>query len=121
MRTKDGFSVVLSIALHVFATLPGAGNKTGKMQVTYIYRVSCSNMREVLFKAYYFLKSQRIVCELLHQYTYTCPSQGRYLHTEQYKQSKRTDIHALSGIPTHDPSVRAGEDRSCVRPLEIYH
>jgi hypothetical protein len=27
-----------------------------------------------------------------------------------------TDIHALSGIRTHDPSVRAGEDSSCLRP-----
>jgi hypothetical protein len=27
-----------------------------------------------------------------------------------------TDIHAWSGIRTHDPSVRAGEDGSCVRP-----
>jgi hypothetical protein len=37
------------------------------------------------------------------------PSQGRYL----------TDIHALSEVRTHDPSVRAGEDvhflcRSCL-------
>jgi hypothetical protein len=39
------------------------------------------------------------------------PSQGRYLHTEQHK-----DIHALSGIRTHDPSVRAGKDGSCLRP-----
>jgi hypothetical protein len=34
-------------------------------------------------------------------------SQGRYLHT---------DIHAFSGIRTHDPSVRASEDSSCLRP-----
>jgi hypothetical protein len=27
-----------------------------------------------------------------------------------------TDIHALSGIRTHDPSVRASEDSSCLRP-----
>jgi hypothetical protein len=39
------------------------------------------------------------------------PSQGRYLHTEW----THTDIHASSGIPTHDPSVRAGEDGSCIR------
>jgi hypothetical protein len=32
------------------------------------------------------------------------PSQGRYLHTEQHKHR---DIHALSGIRAHDPSVRA--------------
>jgi hypothetical protein len=27
------------------------------------------------------------------------------------------NIHALSGIRTHDPSVRASEDSSCLRPL----
>jgi hypothetical protein len=27
-----------------------------------------------------------------------------------------TDIHASSGNRTHDPSVRAGEDGSCLRP-----
>jgi hypothetical protein len=27
-----------------------------------------------------------------------------------------TDIHALSGIRTHDPSVQASEDISCLRP-----
>jgi hypothetical protein len=28
----------------------------------------------------------------------------------------QTDIHALSGIRTHDPSVWGGEDSSCLRP-----
>jgi hypothetical protein len=41
-------------------------------------------------------------------------SQGRYLHTEQHKQNKRTDIHASSGIRTHDPNVRAGEEVSTI-------
>jgi hypothetical protein len=47
------------------------------------------------------------------------PSQGRYLHTEQHKHriNLYTNIHILSGIRTHDPSVRANEDSSCVRPL----
>jgi hypothetical protein len=45
------------------------------------------------------------------------PSQGRYLHTEQPKHRKtHTDIHASSAIRTHDPSVCAGEDNSCLRP-----
>jgi hypothetical protein len=38
-------------------------------------------------------------------------SQGRYLHTEQHKQNKRTNIHALTGIRTHKPSVRASDER----------
>jgi hypothetical protein len=38
------------------------------------------------------------------------PSQGRYLHTEQ----THTDIHVLSEIRTHDSSVRASEDGSCL-------
>jgi hypothetical protein len=36
------------------------------------------------------------------------PSQGRYL--------TQTDIHASSGIRTHDSRVRASEDGSCLRP-----
>jgi hypothetical protein len=45
------------------------------------------------------------------------PSQGRYLHTELHKHRihAHTDIHALSRIRTHDPSVRASEDSSCLR------
>jgi hypothetical protein len=40
------------------------------------------------------------------------PSQSFYLHTEQHKhrlKARNTDIHALSGIQSHDPSVRARE------------
>jgi hypothetical protein len=46
------------------------------------------------------------------------PSQGLYLHRVQHKHriNVHTDIHALSGIRTHDPSVRANEDISCRRP-----
>jgi hypothetical protein len=32
------------------------------------------------------------------------------------QDNTNTDIHALSGIRTHDPSVRAREDSSCLRP-----
>jgi hypothetical protein len=31
-------------------------------------------------------------------------------------RTTHTDIHALSGIRTHDPSIQAGEDGSCLRP-----
>jgi hypothetical protein len=41
------------------------------------------------------------------------PTQGRYLHKHRTKQ---TNIRTLSGIGTHDPSVRASEDISCLRP-----
>jgi hypothetical protein len=46
------------------------------------------------------------------------PSQGRYLHTGRHKHriNAHTDIYVLSGIRTHDLSVRAGEDSSCLRP-----
>jgi hypothetical protein len=43
------------------------------------------------------------------------PSQGRYLHTEQHKHIINTDIHALSGIRTHNRSVRAREHSSWLR------
>jgi hypothetical protein len=38
-------------------------------------------------------------------------SQGRYLHTGQHKHriKAHTDIHASSGIRSHDPSLRASE------------
>jgi hypothetical protein len=45
--------------------------------------------------------------------------QGRYLNTWQQKQNKgiRTpNIHVLSRIRTHDPSVRASEENLCLRP-----
>jgi hypothetical protein len=48
----------------------------------------------------------------------TRPSQGRYLHTGQNKLriNAHTDIHALIGIRTHDFSVRASEENSCLKP-----
>jgi hypothetical protein len=42
-------------------------------------------------------------------------SQGRYLHRTTRTQ-KKTDIHASSGLRTHDPSVCVGEDISCLWP-----
>jgi hypothetical protein len=48
------------------------------------------------------------------------PSQGRNLDTGQHKHkiNEHTDIHALSRIRTRDPSVRATEDSSCLRPSD---
>jgi hypothetical protein len=47
------------------------------------------------------------------------PSNGRCRNTGQQIQNRRIhtpNIHAMSGIQTHDPSVRASEDSSCLRP-----
>jgi hypothetical protein len=44
------------------------------------------------------------------------PTQGRYLHTGRTQNNEHTVIHALSAIRTHDPSVRASEDSSCLTP-----
>jgi hypothetical protein len=46
------------------------------------------------------------------------PSRGHYLHTQDSTNTEKThiDIHASYGILTHDPSVWAGEDSSCLRP-----
>jgi hypothetical protein len=46
------------------------------------------------------------------------PTQDHYLHRTTKTQNKHTDIHALSGIRTYDPSVRASEDISCLRPRD---
>jgi hypothetical protein len=43
------------------------------------------------------------------------PSQGRYLAQTQNKHRHP----CLSGLRTHDPSVRVGEDISCLRPRGI--
>jgi hypothetical protein len=37
-------------------------------------------------------------------------------HRTTHRINAHIDIHALSGIGTHDPSVRAGEDSSCLKP-----
>jgi hypothetical protein len=52
-------------------------------------------------------------------------SQGRYLHTGQHKHridayTHTLNIHVLSGIRTHDPSVRASEDSSSLKvPIHV--
>jgi hypothetical protein len=40
----------------------------------------------------------------------------RYRYPRKPWLNRNTDIHASSGIRTHDPSVRASEDSSCLRP-----
>jgi hypothetical protein len=43
---------------------------------------------------------------------------ARLLPTHRITQrinAHNTDIHALSGVRTHDPSVQASEDSSCLR------
>jgi len=42
------------------------------------------------------------------------PTQGVYIHRITQTQKKRG--HASSGILTHDPSVPAAEDSTCLRP-----
>jgi hypothetical protein len=48
------------------------------------------------------------------------PSQGRYLHTQDNTNSINAyiDIPASSGIRTHEPSISASEDSSCLRPRD---
>jgi hypothetical protein len=44
------------------------------------------------------------------------------IYTVRHKHRINANIHALSGIRTHDPSVRVGEDISCLRPRDQnYH
>jgi hypothetical protein len=42
-------------------------------------------------------------------------------HGTTQSQNKRTDIQASSGIRTHDPSARTGEDISCLRQRGASH
>jgi hypothetical protein len=45
------------------------------------------------------------------------PTQGLYLPRTTQGRKMRTHIHASSRIRTHDPSVRAAEVSTCLRPL----
>jgi hypothetical protein len=38
-------------------------------------------------------------------------------HRKTHTQTQTLNIHALSGIRTHDPGCRASEDSACLRPL----
>jgi hypothetical protein len=44
------------------------------------------------------------------------PSQGHPTHNNTDTEQTHTDTHASIGIRTHDPSARASEDSSCLRP-----
>jgi hypothetical protein len=45
------------------------------------------------------------------------PTQGLYLHRTTQHRKTRTHIHSSIRIRTRDPSVRAAEDSTCLRPL----
>jgi len=47
------------------------------------------------------------------------PTQSLYLHRTTQHRKTRTHIHASSGSRTHDPSIRAAEDSTCLRPEKI--
>jgi hypothetical protein len=52
------------------------------------------------------------------------PSLGRHLNTGQHRHRINTytpNIHALIETRTHDPSVRASEDSSCLKPRGYYN
>jgi hypothetical protein len=51
---------------------------------------------------------ERVISSLRGLYLYT--------NTEKPTHNKTLNIHALSGIRTHGPGVRASEDSSCLRP-----
>jgi hypothetical protein len=48
------------------------------------------------------------------------PTQGLYLHRTTQHRKTLTHIHASSGIRPHDPSVRAPEDSTWLRPRGHY-
>jgi len=45
------------------------------------------------------------------------PTQGLFLHKTTQHRKMQIHIHALSGIQTHNPSVWAAEDSTCLRLL----
>jgi hypothetical protein len=55
----------------------------------------------------------RVLClvHILGITLWTWNREGLYLHTGQHKQNKRTHLTMFSGIRTHNPSIREGENR----------
>jgi hypothetical protein len=47
------------------------------------------------------------------------PSQGLYLHRTTQHRKTRTNIHALSGIRTHDPSNQPGKTHASDRTATV--
>jgi hypothetical protein len=73
--------------------------------------------------------SSTALCWALAAFPFLVPKHGRYdsldggsarrnaaTYTQTQTQNKHTDHHALSGIRTHDPIVRAGKNSSCLWP-----
>jgi hypothetical protein len=96
-------------------------------------RLSCRRVSLFIIYYYFYYYGSTALCWALAAFSvswsYTqpvglfgwgiSPSQGLYLHTEQHKyriNAHNSDIHALSGIRTHDPNVITSEDSSCLRP-----
>jgi hypothetical protein len=79
----------------------------------YYYYYYCSTTLYWALAAFSVSWSSTLSVELLGRGI--SPSQGRYLYTAQHKHRTNTDIHASIGFRTHDPSVRASEDSSCLR------
>jgi len=48
------------------------------------------------------------------------PTQDLHLHRATQHRETRTHIHASCGIRTHDPSVRAAADSTCLRPRGLW-
>jgi hypothetical protein len=46
------------------------------------------------------------------------PIHSREDTLDEGSDRRNTNIYTLSGIRTHDPSVRASEDSSCIRPRD---
>jgi hypothetical protein len=74
--------------------------------------LACSSFR------IYFLKLMNLFGQLVGLLGWaTGPMQGLYIYTGQPSTEKCRDIHALSGIQTHDPSVQVAEDSICLGPF----
>jgi hypothetical protein len=67
---------------------------------------------------FYFLKFINLFRQLVVLFGWGIgPPQGLYLHKTTQNRKTRTYFHASSRIRIHDPSVRAAEESTCLRPL----
>jgi hypothetical protein len=89
----------------------------GKLIILFFFTGSTASLPRALASAFSFVIILQTVGLLGRVIS---SSQGLYLNTGQHKHGINTytpNIHVLCGIRTHDPSFRASEDSSSLRPL----
>jgi hypothetical protein len=86
-------------------------------RVSYFFSVALQSFRTLAASHRRFLELFRHMVGLRGRVI--SPSQGLYLHRTTQHRKKRTNIHALSGIRTHDPSNQPAKTHASDRTATV--